>query len=393
VSLPLPFAAVIVAAGRGTRVGGTTPKQFRMLAGRPVYAHALATFAAHPMIARIVLVAPPEDVTRLAGEIGGLARPVEVVAGGATRQASVRAALDRLADHATEDTLVLVHDAARPFLSADLVTTAIATGLAHGAAVPGTPVTDTVKAVTPEGRVLATPDRAGLRAVQTPQVFRLGLLRRAHAAAAGADSLDDAALVEAVGQPVHVFPGDPLNTKLTVEADFAAAERRLSAAFETRAGIGFDVHRFRDGDHVMLGGVRIAHDRGLEGHSDADVVLHALTDAILGTLADGDIGQHFSPRDARWRGADSALFLADAARRVAERGGRILHCDVMVLAEAPRIGPHRAAMQGRIADVLGIVPGRVGIKATTMEAMGFVGRGEGAAALATVSVLLPGDVP
>jgi 2-C-methyl-D-erythritol 4-phosphate cytidylyltransferase/2-C-methyl-D-erythritol 2,4-cyclodiphosphate synthase len=389
---PLPFVAVLVAAGRGTRVGGDVPKQFRKLAGRPVYAHALGAFLAHPMIGRIVLVAPAADVGRITDDIGETARPVTVVAGGATRQASVAAALAALPAGLADDTLVLIHDAARPLVSADLITAGIAAGLAHGAAVPGTSLTDTVKLVAGDGRITGTPERASLRAVQTPQVFRLDLIRRAHAAATGRDNPDDAALVEALGHPVTVFEGDPGNLKLTVEADFSVAEQRLTGGpGSVRTGVGFDVHRYRPGDHVMLGGVRIAHDRGLDGHSDADVVLHALTDAILGCLADGDIGQHFSPKDARWRGAASSLFLADAVRRLANRGGRVLHLDVMVLAEAPRIGPHREAMRQRIAEIAGIAPGRVGIKATTMEAMGFVGRGEGAAALATATLSLPGD--
>jgi 2-C-methyl-D-erythritol 4-phosphate cytidylyltransferase/2-C-methyl-D-erythritol 2,4-cyclodiphosphate synthase len=285
---------------------------------------------------------------------------------------------------------VLIHDAARPFVTESLITAAIAAGLEHGAAVPGTRLADTVKAVDAAETVTATPDRASLRAVQTPQVFRLGLLRQAHAAAAGGDSPDDAALVERLGHPVHVFAGDPGNAKLTVEADFALADARLGALATIRTGLGFDVHAFGPGDHVMLGGVRIPHDRGLVGHSDADVILHALTDAILGGLSDGDIGQHFSPRDERWRGAASSLFLADAVRRVAARGGRIEHLDIMLLAEAPRIGPHRDAIRARVAEIAGLAPGRVGLKATTMEGMGFVGRREGAAAMATATLRLPG---
>jgi 2-C-methyl-D-erythritol 4-phosphate cytidylyltransferase / 2-C-methyl-D-erythritol 2,4-cyclodiphosphate synthase len=286
------------------------------------------------------------------------------------------------------DGLILVHDAARPFITETLITRAIAAGQKHGAAVPGLPVADTVKQVGQGGHVTATLDRPPLRAIQTPQAFDLSMLRRAHAQPT-ADSLDDAQLVEALGAPVHVFAGDPGNNKITVAEDLELAALRMGARQTVRTGIGFDVHRFGLGNRVVLGGVAIPFHHALDGHSDADVVLHALTDALLGCIGDGDIGQHFKPTDPRWRGAASSLFLADAARRVRERGGVIQNLDAMVLAEAPKIGPHRDAMRQAIGRAAGITPAQVGIKATTMEGLGFVGRGEGISCLATATVSLP----
>ncbi|MGX7707627.1 bifunctional 2-C-methyl-D-erythritol 4-phosphate cytidylyltransferase/2-C-methyl-D-erythritol 2,4-cyclodiphosphate synthase [Methylobacterium sp. Gmos1] len=398
------IAAVVVAAGRGIRVGGDTPKQYRRVGGQAVLTRTLAALAAHPGVTRIQVVIAT-DAAAFYGEClddlepaarDKLARPVE---GGATRQASVRAGLEALARAGAPD-LVLVHDAARPFVDAGLIDRAIAAAGHHGAAVPGVPVSDTIKVVEPDGRVRETPKREDLRAVQTPQAFRFALLAEAHgrAAAEGLDGFtDDGALAEWAGLPVAVFPGDLRNRKITQAADLVEADRAFTPPSEsdsamtllTRLGTGFDVHAFTEGDHVWLGGVRIPADRGVLAHSDGDVVLHALTDAILGALADGDIGVHFPPSDPRWRGASSDQFLADAVRRVAERGGVIDHLDITVLAEAPRIGAHREAIRARIAEIAGVPLSAVSIKATTTEKLGFVGRAEGLAAQAAATIRLP----
>jgi 2-C-methyl-D-erythritol 4-phosphate cytidylyltransferase/2-C-methyl-D-erythritol 2,4-cyclodiphosphate synthase len=288
---------------------------------------------------------------------------------------------------------VLIHDAARPFASAALITRAIEAATATGAAVPGLPVSDTVKAVDAGGRVTETLERGRLRLIQTPQAFAYDPLLDAHrrAAAAGRDDFtDDAALAEWAGQKVAVFAGEPGNIKITGAEDFARAEAMDFANLgDVRTGNGFDVHAFGPGDHVVLGGVRIPHSQALTGHSDADVALHALTDAILGALADGDIGAHFPPSDAQWRGASSDRFLAFAAERVTARSGRIAHLDVTVICETPKLGAHRDAMRARIAAIAGVAVERVAVKATTSERLGFTGRGEGIAAMAIATVRLP----
>jgi 2-C-methyl-D-erythritol 4-phosphate cytidylyltransferase/2-C-methyl-D-erythritol 2,4-cyclodiphosphate synthase len=311
--------------------------------------------------------------------------------GGATRQASVRAGLEALAPQKPD--IVLVHDAARPFASAALVARAIDAAQKTGAAVPALPVTDTVKSVDRQGFVEATLDRKKLRTVQTPQAFAFAALLEAHrkAAALGReDFTDDASLAEWAGMKVAVFDGEPGNIKITSADDFARVEAMQFASLsDVRTGTGIDVHAFGPGDHVVLGGLAIPHDRMLTGHSDADVVLHALTDAILGTLAEGDIGAHFPPSDPQWRGASSDRFLKFAVERVAARGGRIAHLDVTVVCEAPKIGPHRDAMRANIAELAGIALERVAVKATTSEKLGFTGRGEGIAAFATATVRLP----
>ena len=288
--------------------------------------------------------------------------------------------------------LVLVHDAARPFATAELVTRAIAAGNATGAAIPALTVADTVKTVDQAGRIVATLEREALRIVQTPQAFAFDRLLAAHRAAAEAgrhDFSDDAALAEWAGLPVTTFEGQTDNVKLTTSEDFWRVTRDRSVLFETRTAMGFDVHAFRPGDHVMLGGVTIPHARGLAGHSDADVALHALVDAILGALADGDIGAHFPPGDPQWRGATSDRFLRFAVERVARRQGEIVHLDLTLVCEEPKIGPHRDLMRARIAELAGIAIDRVAVKATTSEGLGFTGRGEGIAAYATATVRLP----
>jgi 2-C-methyl-D-erythritol 4-phosphate cytidylyltransferase/2-C-methyl-D-erythritol 2,4-cyclodiphosphate synthase len=385
-------AAVVVAAGRGLRAGGPPAKQYRTVAGEPVIRMSLAVFARHPEVGIVQPVIHPDDCELFAAATAQLELASPVL-GGVTRQASVRAGLEALEAQAPD--IVLIHDAARPFASAALLSRAIAVAGSASAAIPGLPVVDTLKAVDAAGRVSATLDRAGLRMVQTPQAFAFAKILAAHrrAQAVGReDFTDDAALAEWAGVSVTVFEGEAGNTKLTSADDFLKAERERGLPLsDVRTATGFDVHSFADGDHVMIAGVRIPHERGLTGHSDADVALHALTDALLGTIAEGDIGTHFPPSDPQWRGASSDRFLAFAAERVRARGGRIAALDLTLLCEAPRIGPYRDAMRERIASIAGISPTRVAVKATTTERLGFLGRGEGIAALATATVRLPGN--
>jgi len=388
--MPGVVAAVVVAAGRGLRAGGETPKQFRPLLGQPVIRPSLAMLAAHPEVNLVQPVIHPGDRALYEAASGGLDL-LPPAFGGATRQASVLAGLEALAKHSPQ--IVLVHDAARPFASPALVSRAIAAAKNSGAAVPALGVTDTVKSVDANGLVSETLDRNTLRIVQTPQAFGFDVVLGAHrkAAAAGREDFsDDAALAEWAGLDVSVFEGEAGNVKLTSVDDFARAETmQLAALSDIRMGSGIDVHAFGPGNHVTLGGVRISHERGLVGHSDADVVLHALVDAILGALAEGDIGVHFPPSDPQWRGASSDRFLKFAVERVAARGGMIAHCDLNIVCEAPRIGPHRDAMRATIAALAGIPVDRVAVKATTSEGLGFTGRGEGIAAFATVTIRLP----
>jgi len=384
-------AAVVVAAGRGLRAGGDVPKQYREILGEPVIRPALAAFLAHPRIGAVQPVIHRHDEEAFRAATAGLTELLPPVVGGATRQASVRAGLEALAARAPE--IVLIHDAARPFLTAALIGRAIDAGKEHGAAVPAIAIADTVKRIDDQALVTETLDRSRLRMVQTPQVFGFDLIMAAHrrAAAAGrADFTDDAALAEWAGHRVSVFEGEAGNLKLTTNDDFSRAEAlRAAALADVRIGNGFDVHAFVAGDHVMLAGVRIAHTRGVTGHSDADVALHALVDAILGALAEGDIGMHFPPSDPQWKGASSDRFLAFACERVRARGGVIAHLDVTIVCEAPRIAPHRDAMRARVAAIAGISATRVAIKATTSEQLGFTGRGEGLLAMATATVRLP----
>ncbi len=384
-------AAVVVAAGRGQRAGGETPKQYREIGGEPVIRPALMAFLSHAQIEAVQPVIHGQDEEAFRAATAGLTALRPPVWGGATRQASVHAGLEAL--RAAAPDFVLIHDAARPFLTSALITRAIGAAELHGAAVPAIAIADTVKKVDEQEVVTETLDRNRLRMVQTPQAFAFGLITDAHrrAAAAGReDFTDDAALVEWAGHRISVFPGEATNVKLTTNDDFVRAEAlRTAALADVRTGNGFDVHAFADGDHVMLAGVRIPHTRGLTGHSDADVALHALVDAILGALADGDIGAHFPPSDPQWRGAPSERFLTFACERVRERSGVIAHLDVTIVCEAPRVAPHRDAMRGRIAAIAGIPIGRVAVKATTSEKLGFTGRGEGIVAMATATVRLP----
>jgi 2-C-methyl-D-erythritol 4-phosphate cytidylyltransferase / 2-C-methyl-D-erythritol 2,4-cyclodiphosphate synthase len=385
-------AAVVVAAGQGLRAGGEIPKQFRRIAGETLLERALSAFAEAPDVTFVQPVIRPDDVDLVRRLTDGM-NVLEPVAGGATRQASVRAGLEALV--ACTPDIVLVHDAARPFASASLITRAIAAAEKTGAAIPALPVTDTVKRIDSTGTIEATLDRNSIRLVQTPQAFAFPALFDAHrrALAQGRnDFTDDAALAEWAGIKVSVFAGEPGNIKFTTPEDFARAEAIQSAGLgDVRTGSGLDVHAFGPGDHVTLGGIRIPHVQALTGHSDADVALHALTDAILGALADGDIGAHFPPSDPQWRGASSDRFLTFAVERVRARGGRIAHLDLTIVCEAPRIGEHRDRMRANIANLAGIGIERVGVKATTSEKLGFTGRGEGIAAYATATIRLPWD--
>jgi 2-C-methyl-D-erythritol 4-phosphate cytidylyltransferase / 2-C-methyl-D-erythritol 2,4-cyclodiphosphate synthase len=392
------LAILVVAAGRGLRAGEGIPKQYRILAGRPLLAHTLGGLVRAAPDATILTVIHKDDINLYRSctacfEKEETQRLADPEFGGASRQDSVRLGLEALAKLPSPPNIVLIHDAARLFVSETLVKCAISAAKAHGAAIPGVALTDTVKEVDAGEYICATPPRARLRAVQTPQAFRFDLILGAHqkAAAAGAANFpDDAAVVEWAGHRVYVFAGEESNMKVTSAEDLASAEARLVGQLpDIRTGQGYDVHAFGPGDHVWLGGLKIEHDRGLVGHSDADVLTHAITDALLGALAEGDIGSHFPPSDPKWRGAASRIFLAAAVEKVRVRGGMIAHIDATVVCEKPKIGPHRDAIRESIAAIAGILPDRVALKATTSEGLGFTGRGEGIAALAIATIRLP----
>lgn len=393
----LPLAILTVAGGRGSRAGEGLPKQYRSLAGKTVLARTLEAMHAAAPEALLAVVIHPDDAALYEQCVRELSSParsrlVAPIFGGATRQQSARNGLEALAGLASPPEIVLIQDAARPFGGAALAERAIEAARAHGAAVPGVALTDTVKEIDVTGKVLATPDRARLRGVQTPQAFRFDFILDAHrkAAAASRELTDDAMVAEAAGYNVHIFEGDPANLKLTTPEDFLRAQSALIGDLsDIRMGQGYDVHAFGPGDKVWLGGVAIPHSHGLAGHSDADVLAHAITDAIFGALADGDIGAHFPPSDPQWKGAASAIFLEYAVRRVRDRGGVIAHVDATIVCEAPKIGPHRDSIRGSLAKIMGIEIGRVAVKATTSERLGFTGRQEGMAALAIATVRLP----
>jgi len=392
------IAAVIVAAGSGARASGTfaaadtgdVPKQFRPVGGEAVLRRCLSALAGCGFVHMIQPVIRPGDEALYRQTADGLSTN-EPVHGGATRQDSVRAGLEAL--EALAPDLVLIHDAARPFVTAALIARAIEAAQETGAAIPALAVTDTIKSVDSQGRVGETLNRATLRAVQTPQAFAFAPILEAHRRAEREgrnDFTDDAAIAEWAGMQVKVFDGDSANIKITYPEDFMRAEAmQLANLSDIRTGSGIDVHAFGTGDHVMIGGVRIAHSQALTGHSDADVGLHALTDAILGALADGDIGAHFPPSDPQWKGASSDRFLKFACDRVTARGGRIAHLDLTIVCEAPKIGPHRDAIREMIARIAGVTVDRVAVKATTSEQLGFTGRREGIAAYATATIRLP----
>lgn len=381
-------AVVVVAAGRGTRAGGGTPKQYRDLSGIPVIQRTLSAFVGHPRIFWIQPVIAVGDDALYAAATAGLGGVGAPIPGGATRQESVRAGLEALAEPSPR--FVLIHDAARPFVAVALIDRVLA-ALDDGAdaALPCLPVFDTLKRVDPSGEhVTGTEDRAGFRTAQTPQGFRYDLILAAHRTAAGGQHTDDAAILEAGGRHVRTVPGDAENAKLTTEADFQAAERRLALFRQPRVGHGYDVHRLASGGGLTLCGIHIPGPLALIGHSDADVALHAITDALLGALGAGDIGEHFPPSDPQWKGADSTRFLAHALDLARNRGGIVAHVDVTVICERPRLGPHKQAMRAQLARILGIDLDRISVKATTTERLGFTGRGEGIAAEAVVTLML-----
>ena len=383
-------AAVIVAAGRGLRAGTGGPKQYRSIGGQTVIFRAMEPFCRHPQLFAVQPVDNPDDIQMFQDAVCGLshASPTE---GGATRQASVHAGLEALAPQKPD--IVLIHDAARPFVSQGLISRAIDAVKPTGAAVPTIAVADTIKLVDGKGNVEATPERARLRIAQTPQVFYFDAILDAHRRAARegrSDFTDDAALAEWAGLTVATFEGDVANMKLTTPEDFVREESRLASALgDIRTGTGYDVHAFGKGDHVMICGVRVPHTKGFLAHSDGDVALHALVDAILGALADGDIGSHFPPSDQRWKGAASHQFLKYAVDRVTARGGRIANLEVTLICERPKIGPWRDQMRARIAEISAVDISRVAVKATTSEKLGFTGREEGIAATASATVRLP----
>ena len=377
--------ALVVAAGSGSRASGEVPKQYRRIGGRAVLAHALDHLR-HPAIDTVQVVIGAGQESLYADAIADRPLP-DPVTGGSTRQQSVRNGLERLAGDGNCAN-VLIHDAARPFVPAAVVDRLIAALDEVPGAVPVLPVSDSLALLDDE---LGDPvSRNGLVRVQTPQAFQFDAILTAHRRWKGShDAGDDAQVARAAGCKVVGVSGDRALEKLTYPADFQQAEQRLGSLMTPRTGLGFDVHAFTSGDHLWLGGVRVAHDRALAGHSDADVALHALTDAILGALGEGDIGVHFPPGDPQWRGVDSAQFLTHAVALAEGRGARISHVDVTLICEAPRIGPYRDAIRERIAGLLRLRIERISVKATTTERLGFTGRGEGIAAQAIATLLVP----
>lgn len=374
------IAAILVAAGAGSRFGTETPKQFLSVAGKPVIRHAAEALARH-----VPLLQPVGEAGPIAAALSGIAH-LPPVPGGATRQDSVRAGLEALAPHAPD--IVLIHDAARPVIPPRTVPDLIA-ALEHASgAIPAVPVADTLKRGQ-DGAIAGTVPRDGLHRAQTPQAFRFPVLLALHRASMGGSATDDAALLEAAGHAVLLVAGSEDNVKLTYPEDRVRLERFFLGAMAPRVGTGFDVHRFEDGRRLMLCGVDVPHSRGLAGHSDADVGIHALCDAIYGALAEGDIGRHFPPGEETWKNADSARFLAHAADRIAARGALLANADVTLICERPKITPHAPAMIARLAELLGVEPARISVKATTTERLGFTGRGEGIAAQAVATIMLP----
>jgi len=381
----MQIAAILVAAGSGSRFGAELPKQFLTIAGKPVIRHAAEALAGYVSLLQPVGEAGPIDAALL-----GVPGRLPAVPGGATRQDSVLAGLEALTPFAPD--IVLVHDAARPVIPAGTIPALLAALKECAGAIPAAPVADTLKRVA-RGIITETVPRAGLFRAQTPQAFRFQTLLAAHRSGL-TGTTDDASLLEAAGETVEVVPGSDDNIKLTFPEDLIRLERIMAvppspAALIARVGTGFDVHVLESGRPLFLCGVRVPHDEGLAGHSDADVGIHALCDAIYGALAEGDIGRHFPPSQASWKDADSAQFLTHAAERIAARGGRLANADVTLICEQPKITPHAPAMIARLAALLGVEPGRISVKATTTERLGFTGRGEGIAAQAVVSILVP----
>lgn len=377
------IVGLIVAAGSGVRAGGGVPKQYHAVRGQALIAHAIDRLSAHPAVDAVQIVIGDGQRALYDAAIGDRVLPPPVI-GGASRRESVARGLNAIGDA----DIVLVHDAARPFLPAAVIDRLLAALETADGAVPALPVADTL--ARGDGQLGEVVPRAGLFRVQTPQAFRLPAIRAAHAAWDEAtEATDDAQMARAAGIAVAIVEGDGALDKITTEADLKAAQGMNGAKLISRSAQGFDVHRYADGCEMWLGGIRVDHPRGLSGHSDADVALHAITDALLGTICDGDIGSHFPPSDPRWKGADSARFIAHARDLVAARGGIIDHVDLTIICEAPKIGPVREAIRARVAELLLVPPGRISIKATTTEKLGFTGRGEGIAAQALATVRLP----
>ncbi|MEM9788485.1 MAG: bifunctional 2-C-methyl-D-erythritol 4-phosphate cytidylyltransferase/2-C-methyl-D-erythritol 2,4-cyclodiphosphate synthase [Pseudomonadota bacterium] len=371
--------AIIVAAGRGIRAGGDVPKQWQLLRGKPVASHAVSVFQQHPQVDDIVLVMHPDDMAANRPPDAGT---VKIAQGGATRKASVLAGLAACPE-ATD--LVLIHDAARPLVQADVIDRVLKALATHQGAAPAVLVTDTLW----HGQnnlVTGLQDRNGLFRAQTPQGFHIAPVLAAHQASAD-DATDDVAVARAAGLDVAIVPGDEDNIKITTPEDFARAERLMGQQMDIRCGNGYDVHRFGPGDHVWLCGVQIPHGRGLQGHSDADVGMHAVTDAIYGALGMGDIGQHFPPSDPQWKGAASHIFLEHAVALATQNGFRIGNIDCTLVCEYPKVGPHQAAMKAALSGIMGLGTDRISVKATTSERLGFTGREEGIAAIATATLV------
>jgi 2-C-methyl-D-erythritol 4-phosphate cytidylyltransferase/2-C-methyl-D-erythritol 2,4-cyclodiphosphate synthase len=376
--------ALIVAAGSGSRLGGDVPKQFRLLGGKPVLRWAVESMIRHPALKAVRVVVGQDQNERAAEALAGL-DVGDLIEGGAERADSVQSGLA-----AIDSDAVLVHDAARPFCPAAVVDRLLASLEFYDAAAPVLAVGDTLSRV---GDGLGEPiDRAGLARVQTPQAFRLATLKSAYERWEGPSPTDETTVVRAAGMKVAMVEGDPSLDKLTVPSDFERAEQWLRGRLTSRTGMGFDVHAFAGEGPIMLGGIEVPHSRGLKGHSDADVVLHAITDALLGAAALGDIGEHFPPADPRWKGAPSSIFLRHALGLLRAKGILVDHIDCTVIAEAPKIGPHRSAMRARIAEISGLGIDQVSVKATTTEALGFTGRREGIAAQAVASVRMGWDL-
>jgi 2-C-methyl-D-erythritol 4-phosphate cytidylyltransferase / 2-C-methyl-D-erythritol 2,4-cyclodiphosphate synthase len=378
--------ALVVAAGRGERFGGRLPKQYAGLGGIPVLRRSIVAFVGHPAVDAVRAVIGADDAPLYAEATAGLDLLPPIV-GAATRQSTVRQGLESLA--ALAPARVLIHDAARPLVSTAVISRVLAALDQHPAVLPMLPVVDTLKRVV-GGAVVGEADRETLCRAQTPQGFRFADILAAHRQAHGGAYTDDAAVARNAGIEVVAVPGEERNLKLTVPEDLTVAERLLGTTARWRTGLGFDVHAFAPGRPLILCGVAVPHEHGLAGHSDADVAFHAVTDAILGSIAAGDIGSHFPPSDPRWKDADSARFLRHAAELLARQGGRIENVDLVIVCERPKIGPYRTAMAARTAEVLGLAVDQVSVKATTSERLGFTGRGEGIAAQAVVSVALGG---
>ena len=387
--------AIIVAAGRGSRAGPGGPKQYRLLAGKTILARTAIKFLDHPQVDAVRVIIHRDDHDEYQNAMKAIAHHPKLltpVNGGAERQDSVRMGLESLDEETPSH--VLIHDAARPFIDTETISRVAEALETQDGAIAALPVFDTIKRADSDSLIETTVPRDALWRAQTPQGFHFGKIRNAHQAAIGKALTDDAAVAEAAGLAVALVNGSPDNMKITQAEDFGMAETLLGrrhAMEEYRTGQGYDVHAFEPGDNVILCGVEIPHDAKLKGHSDADVGMHALTDAILGAIGEGDIGDHFPPSDSQWKGAPSRVFLEKARDLVGDRNGRIRHCDLTLICEAPKIGPHRDAMRQALGDILNLSVDRISVKATTSEELGFTGRREGIAALATATVSLPAE--